>query len=245
MWNLIDLYVDFQYSELKQNVKFNADRNIGKNEYDAVVFDMDGVIFDSERATMKCWIELADKYGILNIEEPYLACTGTTMARTREIMLETYGDSFPYDAYAKEASLMYHNKYDGGKLPMKKGVIELLTFLKEQGKKIALASSTRRQTVISQLKDAGILDYFDAVVCGDMVERSKPAPDIFLKACEEIQVLPERTYGIEDSYNGIRAASAGKLHPIMVPDLLPKNEEMEKLAEVILEDLLEVKEYLR
>lgn len=230
---------------MMMSMKFNADRNIGKNEYDAVVFDMDGVIFDSERATMKCWIELADKYGILNIEEPYLACTGTTMARTREIMLETYGDSFPYDAYAKEASLMYHNKYDGGKLPMKKGVIELLTFLKEQGKKIALASSTRRQTVISQLKDAGILDYFDAVVCGDMVERSKPAPDIFLKACEEIKVLPERTYGIEDSYNGIRAASAGKLHPIMVLDLLPKNEEMEKLAEVILEDLLEVKEYLR
>lgn len=119
-------------------------------------------------------------------------------------------------------------KYDGGRLPMKKGVIELLTYLKSEGKKIALASSTRRQTVMSQLKDAGILDYFDAVICGDMLQRSKPAPDIFLKACEEIQVLPEKAYVIEDSYNGIRAASVGKMHPIMVPDLLSENEEMDK-----------------
>ena len=214
------------------------------NNFKAVVFDMDGVIFDSERATMECWIEIADKYGIDDIEKPYYACIGTTMVRTREIMLENYGKDFPYDKYNEEASKMYHSKYDGGRLPMKKGVIELLTYLKSEGKIIALASSTRRQTVMSQLKDAGILDYFDAVICGDMVQRSKPAPDIFLKACEEIQVLPEKTYVIEDSYNGIRAASVGKLHPIMVPDLLPENEEMDKLSEVILKDLLEVKEYL-
>ena len=212
--------------------------------YDAVVFDMDGVIFDSERAVMNCWMVLADKYGIENIEEPYLACTGTSMAKTKEIMLGVYGVSFPYDTYAKEASLMYHEKYDGGRLPMKKGVVELLTFLKESGKKIALASSTRRQTVINQLRDANILAFFDAVICGDMVARSKPAPDIFLKACEELGVQPERAYAIEDSYNGIRAAQAGNLRPIMVPDLLPKNEEMETLAETILDNLLDVMNYL-
>lgn len=212
--------------------------------YDAVVFDMDGVIFDSERAVMNCWMVLADKYGIENIEEPYLACTGTTMAKTKEIMLGVYGVSFPYDTYAKEASLMYHEKYDGGRLPMKKGVVELLTFLKESGKKIALASSTRRQTVINQLRDANILAFFDAVICGDMVARSKPAPDIFLKACEELGVQPEWAYAIEDSYNGIRAAQAGNLRPIMVPDLLPKNEEMETLAETILDNLLDVMNYL-
>lgn len=214
-------------------------------EYDAVVFDMDGVIFDSERVTMNCWLELADKYGIENIEEPYLACTGTTMERTREIMLEAYGADFPYDKYAKEASLMYHEKYDGGRLPMKPGVLELLGFLKEKNKRIALASSTRRQTVINQLRDAGLMDFFDAVICGDMIERSKPAPDIFLKACEELDVEPEKAYAIEDSYNGIRAAHAGKLMPVMVPDLLPANDEMEKIAEVILENLLEVVNYLR
>lgn len=218
-------------------------KKMGKN-YDAVVFDMDGVIFDSERAVLNCWLELADKYGIENIEKPYFACTGTTMQRTREIMLETYGEDFPYDTYAKEASLRYHEKYDGGRLPMKPGVVELLRYLKGAGKKIALASSTRRQTVTSQLRDAKILDYFDAVICGDMVTCSKPAPDIFLKACEEVNVMPERAYAVEDSYNGIRAVYGGKLHPIMVPDLLPANEEMERLAEAILPSLHEVVSFL-
>ena len=213
-------------------------------DFDAVVFDMDGVIFDSERAVMNCWIELAKKYDIKDIEEPYLACTGTTDAKTKEIMLNAYGEDFPYDEYAKEASVMYHERYDGGRLPMKPGVKEILTFLKDNGKKIALASSTRRQTVVNQLRDAGILDYFDEIVTGDMVSRSKPEPDIFLLACEKIGVEPERAYAIEDSYNGIRAASAGKLRPIMVPDLLPSNEEMEGLAETVLSDLGDVAGYL-
>lgn len=214
------------------------------NFYDAVVFDMDGVIFDSERAVMNCWLYLADKYGIEHIEKPYRACIGTTMERTREIMLEEYGEDFPYVMYAKEASDIYHEKYDGGRLPMKPGVVELLTFLKNENKKIALASSTRRQTVIKQLRDANILEFFDAIICGDMVEKSKPAPDIFLKACEELHVQPEKAYAIEDSYNGIRAAYAGNLRPVMVPDLLPANDEMEEKSERILESLIDVVDYL-
>ena len=83
--------------------------------FDAVVFDMDGVIFDSEKAVMDCWIALAEKYNIPNIEEPYLACTGTNDAKTREIMMNAYGEDFPYDKYAKEASEMYHERYDGGR----------------------------------------------------------------------------------------------------------------------------------
>ena len=97
-----------------------------KTGYDAVVFDMDGVIFDSERAVMQCWKELADKYQIPDIEKAVLSCTGTTMKRTREIMLEIYGEDFPYDIYAKESSAIYHSRYDGGRLPMKPGVVELL-----------------------------------------------------------------------------------------------------------------------
>ena len=212
--------------------------------YEAVVFDMDGVIFDSERAVMNCWLELAQKYDIKDIEKPYFACVGTTMTRTREIMLETYGEDFPYDEYARESSLMYHEKYDGGKLPMKPGVMELLSYLKGKGKKIALASSTRRETVTNQLSWAGIIDYFDVIICGDMVARSKPAPDIFLKACQELGVSPENTYAIEDSYNGIRAAHAGQLRPIMVPDLLEADDEMRGMTECVCDNLNEVIDYL-
>ncbi len=213
--------------------------------FEAVVFDMDGVIFDSERATMDCWIELSKKYGIEGIEKPYLACTGTTDIRTREIMIEAYGEDFPYDKYAKEASKMYHDKYDGGRLPMKEGVFELLDFLKIEGKKIALASSTKRETVVNQLRDAKILDYFDEIITGDMVKRSKPDPEIFLLACEKIGVSPDKAFAIEDSYNGIRSAHAGNLKPIMVPDLLPANEEMQELSEMICKSLRDVLEYFQ
>lgn len=212
--------------------------------YKAVVFDMDGVIFDSERAVMQCWKEVASRHNIPDIEKAILACTGTTMVRTREIMLNLYGADFPYDEYARESSVIFHSRYDGGRLPMKPGVKELLTFLKEHDKKIALASSTRQQVVTDELRDAGIIEYFDRIICGDMVSRSKPAPDIFLKACEELNVSPSDSYAIEDSYNGIRAAHAGGLHPIMVPDLLPADEEMQSLAEIVLPNLTSVKEYL-
>ncbi len=212
--------------------------------YKAVVFDMDGVIFDSERAVMQCWKEVASRHNIPDIEKAILACTGTTMVRTREIMLNLYGADFPYDEYARESSVIFHSRYDGGRLPMKPGVKELLTFLKERGKKIALASSTRQQVVTDELRDAGIIEYFDRIICGDMVSRSKPAPDIFLKACEELNISPSDSYAIEDSYNGIRAAHAGGLHPIMVPDLLPADEEMQSLAEIVLPSLTSVMEYL-
>lgn len=212
--------------------------------YKAVVFDMDGVIFDSERAVMQCWKEVASRHNIPDIEKAILACTGTTMVRTREIMLNLYGADFPYDEYARESSAIFHSRYDGGRLPMKPGVKELLTFLKEHDKKIALASSTRQHVVTDELRDAGVIEYFDRIICGDMVSRSKPAPDIFLKACEELNISPSDSYAIEDSYNGIRAAHAGGLHPIMVPDLLPADEGMQSLAEIVLPSLTSVMEYL-
>ena len=212
--------------------------------YKAGVFDMDGVIFDSERAVMQCWKEVASRHNIPDIEKAILACTGTTMVRTREIMLNLYGADFPYDEYARESSAIFHSRYDGGRLPMKPGVKELLTFLKKHDKKIALASSTRHQVVTDELRDAEIIEYFDRIICGDMVSRSKPAPDIFLKACEALNISPSDSYAIEDSYNGIRAAHAGGLHPIMVPDLLPADEEMQSLAEIVLPSLTSVMEYL-
>ena len=212
--------------------------------YKAVVFDLDGVLFDSERAVMQCWKEVASRHNIPDIEKAILACTGTTMVRTREIMLNLYGADFPYDEYARESSAIFHSRYDGGRLQMKPGVKELLTFLKEHDKKIALASSTRQQVVTDELRDAGVIEYFDRIICGDMVSRSKPAPDIFLKACEELNISPSDSYAIEDSYNGIRAAHAGGLHPIMVPDLLPADEEMQSLAEIVLPSLTSVMEYL-
>lgn len=210
----------------------------------AVIFDMDGVIFDSEKLVIECWNVVAETYGIENIEAACRECLGLNREAAKKKMIMRYGPDFPYDTYKQEMADLFHNRYSGGRLPLKPGVVELLTYLKNYQIKIALASSTRSQVVMAELRDAGILGYFDQVVCGDMVERSKPAPDIFLKACELLQVEPGQAYAVEDSYNGIRSAYNGGLQPIMVPDLAEPTEEMKELAVTILPTLLDVMEFL-
>ncbi len=215
------------------------------NSY-CVIFDMDGVIFDSERACLDTWTEAAAGYGITDVREVFDRCIGTNKNQTWQIVENAYAATFGEgiaDRLLSESSRLFHEKYDGGRLPMKKGVHTLLDYLKYQGKKIALASSTRKQTVVNELRDAGIIDYFDEIITGDMVTHSKPDPEIFLLACEKIGVKPENVCAIEDSYNGVRSASSGGLRPIMVPDLLPANEEMKELAETVLESLDEVVKY--
>lgn len=211
----------------------------------AVVFDMDGVIFDSEKLVVECWEETADKYGIIGVAETCKECLGLNRLAAKEKFLERYGQDFPYDTYKQEMSDLYHERAREGALCMKPGVVELLRFLKDNDIKIALASSTREAVVKWELTDAGIIDYFDVIVCGDMVRCSKPNPEIFLKACELLQVEPEAAFGIEDSYNGIRAAHAGGLRPIMVPDMAEPTDEMRELSEVVLSSLLDVMEYIR
>lgn len=212
--------------------------------YEAVIFDMDGVIFDSEKMVIICWQEVADKYHIENIEYACRQCLGINKEAAKKRFLEIYGQDFPYDDYKAEMSALFHERCSGGKLDLKSGVKELLSYLKNNGKIIALASSTREQVVREELTDAGILHYFKEIVCGDMVARSKPYPDIYLKACEHIGVMPGKAYAVEDSYNGIRSAAAGGLRPIMVPDLAKPTKEMEELSEIILSSLLDVREYL-
>ena len=212
------------------------------SRFEAVVFDMDGVIFDSERLVLECWDEVARKYGIPNMEPVCLKCTGLTVTASRDVMKAHYGEDFPYDKYKEEQAKNYHAKYDNGRLPMKPGIRELLISLKEKGYQIAIASSTRTKLVEKQIEDAGLREYFDVIVGGDMVEKSKPEPDIFLKAAQLLNVQPEKVYVIEDSYNGIRAAFTGGMIPIMVPDMLEPDDEMKEKAQYIFKDLYGVKD---
>ena len=213
-------------------------------KYEAVIFDMDGVIFDSERLVLEGWLEIAAKYGIEGIEEVLPRCLGVNAQATREIFREYYGQEFPYDEYKKEASALFHSRYGNGRLPLKPGVRELLSFLKEEGYLVGLASSTRQAVVEQEIRDAGLIHYFDDLVCGDMLKRSKPEPDIYLKACENLKVEPRMAVAVEDSYNGIRSAKRAGMVPVMVPDMVQPDEEMKCLAHVICQDLFEVKKWI-
>lgn len=212
--------------------------------YKAVVFDMDGVIFDSEKMILDIWIQLGKEHDIPGIEETMYKCLGVNAAETKQIFLRAYGEDFPYDVYVKEASCRYHAKADGGELPMKPGVVELLTFLKENGYIVGLASSTREGCVRQELEDAGIICYFKELTCGDMLKKSKPEPDIYLMACEKLGVKPEEAIAIEDSFNGIRSAYAAGMTPIMVPDIIQPDEEMKEKSHKIFASLLDVKAWL-
>lgn len=210
-----------------------------------VIFDMDGVIFDSENLVLDCWEKIGEKYKIPNIRDVFMKCIGTNKVKTKEIVCDYYGPSFDYDKIAKESSLLFHEYVDANGLPVKKGVRELLAYLKDAGFAIGLASSTRLAVVEEELKQAGLYDFFQVIVGGDQLRKSKPSPDIYLMACEKMGAAPGNAYAIEDSHNGIRAAYLAGMMPIMVPDLLEATEEMKEKSIAVLGDLLKVMQYFQ
>ena len=214
-------------------------------QYQAVVIDMDGVIFDTERLVIEFWKEVAKKHNIPNVEHTCIQCLGTNRVRTREIFLENYGADFPFDPYRAEVTELFNTHYKGVPLPTKPGVRELLSYLQEQDIKVGLASSTAQHLVRDEIGTAGLLPYFQTLVCGDMVEHSKPAPDIFLKACEILNADPTKSIAIEDSFNGIRSAHCAGMTPIMVPDQVQPTDEIRTLAFHVMPSLLDVLNWLK
>ncbi len=213
-----------------------------------VIFDMDGVIFDSERACFECWLEAADMLKVKGMREFYPRIIGTNANQTLRMAREAF-DGITGEGTAEElqrlSSEIFHQRYDNGGLPLKKGAVEILGYLKDEGIRTALASSTRTQQVIRELTNAGLIDYFDSVTGGDSVTISKPDPQIYLIACEKLGSLPRETFAIEDSFNGIRSAHRAGMRPLMVPDMIPPDDEMLSLSEAIFGDLTEVLEYFR
>ena len=201
-----------------------------------VVFDMDGVLFDSEALVLHSWEQTAEIHGIPDVREVCLRCLGTNAEKSRQLFLEKYGADFPYDTYKAEMSARYWENVGEGKLALKPGVREILDALRQHGWKTAIASSTRTAVVREQM--------FHEIIGGDMVRRSKPDPEIYLTACRALGADPAETYAVEDSYNGIRAAAAAGMRPVMIPDLLPPTPEIERLTEQIFPSMAEFQQFL-
>ncbi|HAZ91686.1 MAG TPA: HAD family phosphatase [Eubacterium sp.] len=210
----------------------------------AVIFDMDGVLFDSERMIMECWRELASEIGIEDPLETCISCMGLNRKSSALVFKARYGEDFPYMEYKEEVTRRYFARSENGELRLMKGAREILIFLKDRGFRIALASSTSRDSVIRMLTNAELIDYFEIIIAGDMVENSKPAPDIYLKALDGLGIKAADAYAIEDSYNGVRSATSAGIDTIMVPDMAKPDDEMNRLACVILDDLFEAAKYI-
>ena len=210
-----------------------------------VIFDMDGVIFDTEALWLACWKIIGQKYGIDDLEKVCHMCIGTNSEETKKIVLGYYGQEFAYDAYGSEVSRLFHERTDEKGMPVKRGAREFLSYLKVNGYRVGLASSTKKQIIEEELGQAGLLSFFQVIIGGDMVTNSKPDPEIYQRACQEMGVQPAHTYAIEDSFNGVRAAHAAGMKVIMVPDLLEPDEEMKELTVEIFPSLMAVLGYFQ
>ena len=201
-----------------------------------VVFDMDGVLFDTEKIYDEAWLEAARRLRIPNIEPAIIACKGVNGAFARAYFATDY-PQVDYDAFERIASECFEEIVEARGLPEKPGLHEILDFLQGAGIPVALATSTGRERCLRHLAKSGVEPYFRAVVAGDQVAHGKPAPDIYLAACAALGLNPADCVAVEDSYNGIRSAHAAGLRAVMVPDLLPPTEEMRDLAWRVLDSL--------
>ncbi len=211
---------------------------------ESVVFDMDGVIFDTERMCSDVWHQVGKEMGLADIGLAVTACVGLNSGDTGQFFLKLYGEEFPYEDFKERSSLLFRKIMEREGLPVKPGVFEILNFLQEHNYKIALATSTNKANVMKYLEEAGITHYFQAIVTGDMVTHGKPDPEIYLKACKELYSLPEVSLAVEDSPNGLKAAYHAGMKPVMVPDLIQPDEELKKLLFGKFDSLHEVKNYL-
>ena len=215
-----------------------------------VIFDMDGVIFDSEKALYDCWMEKAKEHDLdLDlVSETYIKCIGTNDNQTTEIYETAFLPILGHEGCRTlwdEVTDFHKDRYKDGRLPIKPYVKEILDYLHDNSVRVGIASSSKKATVERQIGVAELDHYFDGIVGGDAVKISKPNPEIYLIACDEFGFRPEETFAIEDSFNGIRAAKAAGMRPIMVPDMIPADDEMRELSEHICSDLKEVIEYLK
>ena len=202
-----------------------------------VVFDMDGVLIDSERI-----IRAAAQAAALEIDRQltddfYASVLGLPGARVEAAFMAEFGPDFPLPDYRKRFERCYRLEVDERGIQPKPGVPELLQLLRARGVPVAVATATRSGNAERALEAAGLLDHLPVCVTGDQVAQSKPAPDVFLAAAARLGLAPELCIAVEDSEVGARAAVAAGMWTLMVPDFRPPSEELAAMVHEILDSM--------
>lgn len=197
--------------------------------FDGVVFDVDGVLFDTEKLSWNNWAEVGRQMGWPQVADHYLEVVGQNRADIRQRLAERMGPDFPTEYFLLTCSRRAQCIMEQKGVPLKPGVTELLTALQKAGVPLALATSTGGDRTRRRLEMTGLGPFFQQVITGDLVEHSKPHPEIYAIACGRLGTAPARTLAVEDSRNGILSAHAAGMAVAMVPDLIPPTPELEAL----------------
>lgn len=205
---------------------------------------MDGVLFDTEIMSSKAWDQLARERGLGDIERLTADCIGRNRADIELQFQRHFGEAFDAKEFLSAGRALMQKWLDEDGLPLMKGTREILSYLKENGYLVGVASSSSTRTILEHMERSGLRGYFQAIVGGDQVRLSKPRPDIYLKACAAIGKNPRDVVAVEDSPNGIRAAHAAGMKPVMIPDLIEPDEEIGALLYRKYDSLLRLRDAL-
>ncbi len=211
----------------------------------AVIFDMDGLMIDSERMAYEGYVAECAKLGLTMDEGFYRSVMGTTVAVAAQKFYDRFGASFPLDEMVDTVLSHMDDRFEEEGVPLKKGLKELLAYLKGDGYKTIVATSSTRERVDKILQMAGLTGYFDGSICGDEVEKGKPDPEVFLKACQKAGVQPQDALVLEDSEAGIQAAFSAGIPVICIPDMKYPQKEDEEKADRVVDSLLDVLSLLK
>lgn len=203
----------------------------------AVIFDVDGTLLDTEIIIMQAW-KVAGKLMGYNISDSLLKRTRAINVKEAAKIFETeIGNGFIYNEVRVERVIIAEKMIRQKSPILKPGALDLLNYLKKLNYPLAVASSGDEATTILHLTLSDIRDRFDVIVGGDMIQHGKPQPDIFLKAAELLHVAPEQCMVVEDSSAGIKAAHAAGMMPILIPDCIPAGKDTIALSYGVFDNL--------
>jgi len=211
--------------------------------YQAAIFDMDGLLLDTERVCMRIFQEACKVQGLPFYKDIYQSIIGCNAAGIEAIFRQVYGENL--DRLHQEWFTRYNAIVKHQAIPVKGGVIELLEWLKTQKLPIAVATSTEKEVAKIKLELAGLSKYFDNLTTGCEVIHGKPDPEIYLLTAKRLRVEPNQCLAFEDSNNGVRAAVAANMITYQIPDLVEPCNEVKQFGHIIAPSLHEVLERLK
>jgi len=217
--------------------------NIGRHKIKLIIFDMDGLMFDTERLAFIHWKEAGEKFNYKINDKVFKQTIGLKLKETEEVYKEYYGAGFPFKKIKNEKIKLAENYILSEGVPLKEGLYELLEYIKGKKLKMALATSAKKSRMEMLLNLSDTRKYFDVVTYGDEIVNGKPDPEIFLKTSQKVNCPPKNCMVLEDSENGIIAAYKAEMLPVMIPDIIEPGEEIEAMLFKKFCSLKEVKDY--